>query len=68
MPLPATPSECDVSIVVPVYGGHQALPELHRRLSASMSNAAFSWELILVDDRGRPESWTAIRALANAFP
>lgn len=65
---PATPFTLDVSVIVPVYGGHEALSELKQRLSSSMTNAGLSWELILVDDRGRPESWAAIRALAENFP
>ncbi len=68
MPPSATSPACDVTIVVPVYGGHEALAELHRRLAASMSNAGLSWELILVDDRGNAQSWPAIRALTSAFP
>ncbi len=68
MPPSATTPNCDVTIVVPVYGGHAALAELHERLSASMINAGLTWELILVDDRGRIESWAAIRALAQTFP
>ena len=68
MPPSATAPNCDVTIVVPVYGGHAALAELHERLSASMIDAGLTWELILVDDRGRTESWAAIRALAQTFP
>lgn len=64
----ATPPSVDVSVVVPVYGGHAALSELHERLSSSMLQAGHSWELILVDDRGRAESWPAIRTLAENFP
>lgn len=64
----ATSPNCDVSVVVPVYGGHEALAELHDRISTSLSKAGLTWELILVDDRGRSESWPAIRRLANAFP
>lgn len=68
MPPSATTPSCDVTIVVPVYGGHAALAELRERLSVSMLSAGLAWELILVDDRGRPESWAAIRTLAQTFP
>ena len=66
MPHPSILPTIDVSMVVPVYGGSDALAELHRRLAASMEKAGLSWELILVDDRGRKESWPAIRALATS--
>ena len=59
-------SNIDVSVVVPVYGGSDALPELHQRLAACMQEAGLSWELVLVDDRGRSESWPAICAIAQA--
>ncbi len=68
MPHPTTPPEIDVTVVVPVFGGSGALSELHQRLTASMAEAGLSWELILVDDRGRMQSWPAIRALANNHP
>lgn len=68
MPHASTPIELDVTVVVPVFGGSDALTELHQRLAASMAEAGLSWELILVDDRGRAQSWPAIRTLANTHP
>ena len=61
---PAAASNPEVSVVVPVFGGHAALPELARRVAGSMTAAGLSWELILVGDRGRTESWPVIRKLA----
>ncbi|MCW5568183.1 MAG: glycosyltransferase family 2 protein [Dokdonella sp.] len=58
----------DASIVVPVYGGTCALPELRQRVAAAMVAAGKTFELILVDDRGQVEAWPAIRALADEFP
>jgi polyisoprenyl-phosphate glycosyltransferase len=55
----------DVSIIVPVYGGTAALPELRERVAAAMSSAGYIYELILVDDRGQADSWQAIKALAS---
>ena len=55
----------DISVVVPVYGGADALPELHRRLSAAMSTEGLVHELILVDDRGQHRAWPVIRSLAE---
>lgn len=68
MPHSSTPPEIDVSVVVPVFGGSDALGEMHQRLAASMAKARLSWELILVDDRGSAQSWPAIRTLANNHP
>jgi undecaprenyl-phosphate 4-deoxy-4-formamido-L-arabinose transferase len=56
----ATPLHVDVSIVVPVYGGSSAIPELCARLDATMNLAGFAYEVILVDDQGSIASWPAI--------
>lgn len=53
----------DISVVVPVYGSSESLPELAERLNISLSNL-FSYELILVDDCGQAHSWQAIEKLA----
>jgi len=57
-------SQIDVSVVVPVYNGAQALPELQRRLAETMRALGRSYELILVDDRGAKDSWPIIARLA----
>ena len=61
-------SELDVSIVVPVYGGSAALPDLCRRLEATLQPIGLTYEVILVDDRGQSEAWTVIRSVAAQYP
>lgn len=58
----------DVSVVVPVYGGTDALPELRERLDAAMRGDGLSYELILVDDRGQTLAWPMIESLARSHP
>lgn len=58
----------DVSIVVPVYGGSDALLELCRRLDVVMKTAGLEHEVILVDDRGQTRAWSSICAVAAEFP
>jgi len=65
---PLADSIPDVSIVVPVYGGSAALPELSRRLDTTMRAAGLDYEVILVDDRGQADAWNAIRAVAAQYP
>lgn len=65
---PSADSTLDVSIVVPVYGGSAALPELCRRLDTTMRAVGLDYEVILVDDRGQSEAWTAIRAVVAQHP
>ena len=58
----------DISIVVPVYGGSAALPELCSRLHATMRTAGLDYEVILVDDRGQTEAWSVISTVAARHP
>lgn len=50
----------DFSVVVPVYGCRDALPELHRRLVETLEQMGKSFELIFVDDHDRQNSWEEI--------
>lgn len=58
----------DISVVVPVYGCPGALPELHQRLTSTLSGLVDSYEIILVDDRCPQNSWAVVHDLANADP
>lgn len=53
----------DISIVVPVYGCREALPELHRRLVATLEGMGRSFELVLVDDHDPYNSWESVAEL-----
>lgn len=56
-------SKESISVVVPVYGCRSALPELHRRLVASLEEIVDSFELIFVDDRCPQNSWEEIERI-----
>ncbi len=58
----------DVSVVVPVYNGMAALPELQRRLRDTMAALGRTHELILVDDRGQKGAWSVIEGIARDCP
>jgi glycosyltransferase involved in cell wall biosynthesis len=53
-----------VSVVVPVYNGAAALPELVARLRSALAGRAPEAEILLVNDGSRDASWQAIAALA----
>lgn len=55
----------DLSIVVPVYNNADTLPELTRRVEAVITPLGYTFELILVDDGSRDESWATIDRLAR---
>lgn len=53
-----TPS---ISVVVPIYDGEQTLPELLRRLAPVLAALARDYEVILVNDGSRDQTWAMIR-------
>lgn len=55
----------DISVVIPVYGCKAALPELHRRLTESLSQITNEYEIILVDDNCPQNSWEEIVKLCQ---
>jgi undecaprenyl-phosphate 4-deoxy-4-formamido-L-arabinose transferase len=56
-----------LSVVVPVYGSGEALPELRERLDRTLRERNLSYELILVDDRCPGNAWQIIQALASSY-
>ncbi|UGB37559.1 glycosyltransferase family 2 protein [Frateuria soli] len=68
MPVFDAPANLDVSVVVPVYGGSDALPELCQRVTSMGQQAGLSFEIILVDDRGQKQAWDVICGLAKEYP
>lgn len=57
-----------ISCVIPVFRAASMLPELHRRLSAALTDAGQSFEIIFVEDCGGDDSWPTIEAMAAADP
>lgn len=52
------------SVVAPIFNERENIPELYRRVRATMEGMGETWELILVDDGSTDGSTEAIRALA----
>jgi undecaprenyl-phosphate 4-deoxy-4-formamido-L-arabinose transferase len=64
-----TPSpSVELSIIIPVYNSQEALPELVLRLEQVMASQAVAWELILVNDGSRDQSWQVIQQLQTTRP
>lgn len=66
LPLSA-PSTFDVSVVIPVYGGEKTIGPLVEGLAEVFEANEERWEVILVCDRPRDDSWTVARELAERF-
>lgn len=68
-PTPANgPLFPSISIVVPVYNSEATLEELTVRLCAVLTSLAQQFEIILVNDGSRDNSWPVICRLAQAYP
>ena len=57
-----------ISVVVPVYNSELTLPELVRRLQAVLTVVAREYELVLVNDGSRDQSWKVVQELSRSFP
>ena len=55
----------DISVVIPVYGCREALPELHRRLTAVLSVMTSEYEIIMVNDACPQNSWEVIERICK---
>jgi glycosyltransferase involved in cell wall biosynthesis len=51
------------SVVVPVYNEEGNLPELHRRLVATLEGTGRSFEIVFVDDGSRDGSYATMERL-----
>ena len=56
----------DISVVLPVYNEQAGLFELHRRVAEVLVAQGWQYEIILVNDGSRDESWQRILELGNA--
>lgn len=54
-----------ISIIVPVYNAADCLHELHRRLVTVLAQLNLSYEIILIDDSSKDESWKIIENIAS---
>jgi len=57
-----------ISVVVPVYNSESILPALIQRLEPALAALAPQYEVLLVNDGSRDQSWEAIQDLARSFP
>lgn len=56
------------SIVIPVYNGAETVPVLIERLSRVLPGAAGKYEVILVNDGSRDNSWAVVQDLQRQYP
>lgn len=59
--------ELDLSIVVPVYNSASTLAALLDRIAKAVDGITKSYEIILVDDGSRDDSWAVIQSLRESY-
>lgn len=58
-------TQVEISVVIPVYGCREALPELYRRLVDTLEKLCETFEIILVDDCCPQNSWEEIEQICK---
>lgn len=58
----------ELSVVAPVFNDAECLDELHRRLATVLSSLTQSFEIVLVDDGSKDDSWPTIERLSREDP
>ncbi len=57
-----------ISVIVPVYNSEKTLAELVERLEPVLKECLKPYELILINDGSRDQSWQAIDSLSKSYP
>jgi len=57
-----------LSIIIPVYNGALSIAELVAQLHATLPTLADSFEIIIVEDDGKDNSWAVITTIAAHYP
>ncbi|MDI9356989.1 MAG: glycosyltransferase family 2 protein [Chitinophagaceae bacterium] len=58
----------DISIVIPLFNEEESLPELISWIDAVMNKQSFDYDIILVDDGSKDNSWETIKTLSHNNP
>jgi glycosyltransferase involved in cell wall biosynthesis len=58
----------DISVVIPLFNEEESLPELVAWIKKVMDEHHFSYEIIMVDDGSRDNSWAVVQQLSAENP
>jgi glycosyltransferase involved in cell wall biosynthesis len=58
----------DLSMVIPVKEESENLPELFKEIVAAMEPTGFTYEVIVVDDGSRDNTWEVVENLSKEYP
>ncbi len=57
-----------ISVVIPIYNEEKTLPELHRRLAATLQPLGRNYEILLIDDGSRDNSLALMKEARSLDP
>jgi len=58
----------DISVVIPLFNEEESLPELTTWIEKVMNENHFSYEIIMVDDGSKDNSWEVVESLQAKNP
>lgn len=58
----------DISVVVPLYNEEESLPELAEWIKKVMDENHYSYEIVMIDDGSKDDSWQVVENLQNMNP
>ncbi|HRV51928.1 MAG: Dodecaprenyl-phosphate galacturonate synthase [Bacteroidia bacterium] len=58
----------DISVIIPLYNEEESLPELVSWIERVMQQHHYSYEIIMIDDGSKDDSWKVIASLAEKNP
>lgn len=58
----------DLSMVIPVKDESESLPDLMKEIVAAMQPTGFEYEVIVIDDGSRDNSWEVVENLSKEYP
>jgi glycosyltransferase involved in cell wall biosynthesis len=61
-------SRPDISVIVPAKDEEESIPELCHWIHRVMTTHAYSYEVIIIDDGSRDDTWEKIVVLNSEFP
>ncbi|MBQ3716151.1 MAG: glycosyltransferase family 2 protein [Fibrobacter sp.] len=58
----------DLSMVIPVKDENENLPDLMKEIAAAMEPTGFQYEVLIIDDGSRDNTWEVVENLSKEFP
>ena len=57
-----------ISVIIPIYNSADILPELVERLNKSLNALTNQYEILMVNDGSKDDSWRVIQSLSSTYP